>query len=170
MDRTMSAIPPPDGKVAAFHFSSDDLPKRDRLTAWREVFGRTVCGLDIAPITPSGFRSKATVCQLPGLGMLVGRTSGVELTHSKDLIADDDLSFATMVGPVTQWTASQLGRNPVLGPGDGCLMNNAEVGSMTLPTQTRFITFRVPAAAIAPLVPDIGAVVAKRVPAESEGL
>ena len=68
------------------------------------------------------------------------------------------------------WTASQLGRHPVLGAGDGVLMNNAEVGAMTLPQETRFLTFRVPVAAIAPLVPDVAAVVARRVPADCEAL
>jgi hypothetical protein len=28
-----------------------------------------------------------------------------------------------------KWTAFQRGRNPVLGPGDGVLMSNADVGS-----------------------------------------
>jgi AraC-like DNA-binding protein len=168
MDRTMSAMPPPDGRVTAFRFSTEDLPKRDRLRAWREVFGRTVCSLDIAPVTPDGFRSTATVCRIPGLGLLDGVTSGVGLTHSQDLIVDDDLSFAT--GPMPRWTASQLGRNPMLGPGDGCLMTNAEVGSMCLPSATRFTTFRVPVAAIRPLVHNVSACVARRIPAESEGL
>jgi AraC-like DNA-binding protein len=100
--------------------------------------------------------------------LLTGSTSGVRLTHSRELIADDDLSF--MTGPMPTWTASQLGRHPVLGAGDGVLMNNAEVGAMTLPQETRFLTFRVPVAAIAPLVPDVGAVVARRVPADCEAL
>ncbi|HEY4404442.1 MAG TPA: AraC family transcriptional regulator [Xanthobacteraceae bacterium] len=164
----MTAAAPPNHTVAAFRFSTDDIPERDRLTAWREVFGRTVCSLDIAPLTPKGFHSTATAFRLPGLGVLAGVTSGVDLTHSQDLIADDDLSF--MTGPMPKWTASQLGRNPVLGAGDGCLMNNAEVGSMCLPSATRFITFRVPVAAIKPLVHDVDACVAKRIPAASEGL
>jgi AraC-like DNA-binding protein len=158
----------PSGNVAMFRFSTSDFPKRERLTAWREIFSRTVCSLDIDPVTTDRFRSEATVCRLPGLGMLTGSTSAVRLTHSRELIADDDLSFAT--GPMPTWTASQLGRNPVLGAGDGILMNNAEVGAMTLPDETRFLTFRVPVAAIAPLVPDVGAVVARRVPADSEAL
>src|SRR5262249_2075529 len=73
-------------------------------------------------------------------------------------------------GPMPEWTASLLNRNPVLGPGVCCLTNNGEVGTMTLPAEPPFITFRVPAAAIAPLVPDLGAVVARRVPAESPAL
>src|SRR5262245_5417094 len=75
-----------------------------------------------------------------------------------------------MTGPMPEWTASVLNRNPVVGPGVGCLMNNAAVGTMTLPAETPFITFRVPAAAVAPLVPDLGAVVARRVLADSPAL
>ena len=164
----MSVTPPPAERVPIFRFSTDDFSGRESLTAWREIFGRTVCSLDIDPVMPERFRSEATVCQLHDLGVLKGSTSGVRLSHSKELIVDDDLSF--MTGPMPEWTASMLNRNPVLGPGDGCLMNNAEVGSMTLPAETPFITFRVPAAAIAPLVPDLGAVVARRVPAESPAL
>jgi AraC-like DNA-binding protein len=158
----------PNGNVPTFRFSTHDFPERERLTAWREIFGRTVCSLDIDPVTADPFRSEATACRVPGLGMLMGSTSGVRFTHSKELIADDDLSF--MTGPMPRWSASMLGRNPLLGRGDGVLMNNAEVGALTLPEQTPFLTFRVPVAAIAPLVPDIGAVVARRVPADSEAL
>jgi AraC-like DNA-binding protein len=49
-------------------------------------------------------------------------------------------------------------------------MWNAEVASMTLPSDGPFVTFRVPVAAIAPLVPDIGAVVARRIPADCGAL
>ncbi|HEX4555641.1 MAG TPA: helix-turn-helix domain-containing protein [Xanthobacteraceae bacterium] len=159
---------PPRQDVPTFRVSTADFPKRERLTAWREICGRTVCNLDIDPMTGDRFRAEATGWRLPGLGMLVGATSGVRFTHSRELIADDDLSFLT--GPMPKRTASQLGRNPMLGPGDGVLMNNAEVATMTLPQETRFLTFRVPVAAIAPLVPDVAAVVAKRVPSDSKAL
>jgi AraC-like DNA-binding protein len=171
MDRRMSEQPQrsrSNGNVPTFHVSTRDFPARERLTAWREIFGRTVCNLDIDPSTTERFRSEASGCRLPGLGLLTGSTSGVRLTHSQELIADDDLSF--MTGPMPTWTAAQLGRNPVLGAGDGVLMTNAEVGAITLPQETPFLTFRVPVAAIAPLVPDIGAVVARRVPADSQAL
>jgi AraC-like DNA-binding protein len=159
---------PPGQNVPTFHVSTAKFAKRERLTAWREIFGRTVCGLDIDPLTANQFGSEATGWRLPGLGLLTGSTSGVRLTHSRELIADDDLSF--MTGPMPTWTASQLGRHPVLGAGDGVLMNNAEVGAMTLPQETRFLTFRVPVAAVAPLVPDIGAVIARRIPADCGAL
>ncbi len=159
---------PPSDAIPIFRFSTDAFPERERLAAWREIFGRTVVNLDIAPRSPDGFHADATVCQLPGLGVLYAASAAVKLTHSRDLILDDDLSF--MAAPTCPYEASQHGRNPMLGPGEGVLMNNAEVGSIRLASASRFTTFRVPAAAIAPLVSDVGAAVARRIPAGSVAL
>jgi AraC-like DNA-binding protein len=161
-----SAAPP--AAALRLHFSTVHFSGRDRLAAWREIFGRTVCNLDIEPIEPERFNSEATACRLPGLGVMFGTTAPIRLNHTSDLILDDDLSF--MAAPAGRWTASQLGRNPLLHTGDGVLMSNADVGDMTLASNTRFTTFRVPRAAMAPLVPDIGSVIARRVPAASPPL
>jgi AraC-like DNA-binding protein len=163
-----SATPVSQDSLLTLRFSTDDYSEEDRLAAWREIFGRTVCQLDIAPLPAARFRSDSTIYALPGLGVLCGSCTGVRLSHTRELIADDELSF--MTGAMETWTASQLGRNPMLGPGDGVLMTNAEVGEMVLPTATRFTTFKVPANAIAPLVPDIGAAIARRVPSTSAEL
>jgi hypothetical protein len=138
----MAPATPIGSEVATFRFSSEDFSQRERLTAWREIFGRTVCSLDIEPLAGDRFRSDATVHARPGLGVLAGSSSAVHLSHSKNLIVDDDLSF--MTGSMPKWTAFQRGRNPVLGPGDGVLMSNADVGSMSLPDTATFITFKVP--------------------------
>lgn len=156
------------GETPILRFSTEELPERDRVGAWREIFGRTVVKLDIEPLPARQFYSENAICMLPGLGVLFGSCSAVHLSHPLQLAVDDDLSF--MTGRTGPWTASQLGRNPVLGTGDGVLMWNAEVGSMTLPSDGPFVTFRVPLNAIAPLVPDVGAVVARRVPADCEAL
>ncbi len=151
-----------------FHFSAKTFPKRQRVAAWREIFGRTVVNLDIEPIEPEFFFSDATVCRLPGLGILRGATAGIHMMHTRELIMDDDLSF--MAAPTCHWTASQVGREAVLEPGDGVLMNNAEVGSMTLGSDARFRTFSVPLLALAPLTSNLDAAVARRIPADNAAL
>ncbi len=168
MDRTLSGTNLPGDGAPILQFSTGDFPERDRLGAWRDIFGRTVVKLEIEPLNEGPVHSEAKGCALPGLGLLTGSCSAVHLIHPRELIVDDELSF--MVGPQGQWTASQLGRDPVLGSDDGVLMANGEVGAMTLPSGARFATFKVPAPAIAPLVPDLGAVIARRVPAETEAL
>jgi AraC-like DNA-binding protein len=164
----MPRKPPPSDAIPIFRFSTDAFPERERISAWREMFGRTVVNLDIEPLNAEGFRAEATVCQLPGLGVLRASSAAVQLTHSRELIVDDDLSF--MAAPTCPYAASQHGRNPVLDPGDGVLMNNAEVGSMRLASLSCFTTFRVPEAAIAALVSDLGAAIARRIPAGNGAL
>ena len=151
-----------------FRFCTGDLPRCDRLSAWRDIFGRTVCSVDIDPVTPAWFRSEATVCRAPGLGILMGSTAGARLTHASETVADGGLCL--MTGPMREWTVSQRGRNLVLGPGDGVLMSNADVWTMMLPVETRLVVLRVPAAAMAALVFDIDMAVARRIPGESNAL
>jgi AraC-like DNA-binding protein len=164
----MSVKRPSSDAVPVFAFSTEVFPERERLEAWREIFGRTVAKLDIEPLGPNGFRAEATVCQLPGLGVLRASSAPAHMVHSRDMIVDGDLWF--MAAPTCQWTASQLGRNLVLGPGDGVLMNNAEPGTMTLASTSWFTTFRVPAAAIAPLVSNLKAAVGRLIPAGNAAL
>jgi len=159
---------PPSDAIPIVRFSTDAFPERDRVGAWREVFGRTVVKLDIEPLNRNGFHAEATVCQVPGLGVLRASSPAVRSSLPRELIADDDVSF--MAAPTCAYTASQLGRNAVLGPGDGVLMSNADVGSLTLASECRFTTFRVPRAAIAPLVPDLGAAFARRIRAGNAAL
>lgn len=156
------------GEPPQYHFSASAFPARQRLTAWREIFGRTVVNLDLEPLEPATFFSEAAVCQLPGLGILHGETAGIHMKHTRELILNDDLSF--MAAPTCHWTASQIGREAVLEPGDGVLMNNAEVGSMTLGSDARFRTFRVPLQALTVLTSNLDAVVARRIPADNAAL
>jgi AraC-like DNA-binding protein len=161
----MSGSPAP---APVFQFSTKAFASRERLAAWREVFGRTVCSLDIEAVEPESFFSDATVCQLPELGVLFATGGAMNLLHTRELIVDDDISF--MAAPTCHSTASQLGRTAELEAGAGVLMTNAEVGSIRLASSSRFVTFRVPRAAIAPLVTDLDAAVARRIPADDPAL
>ena len=164
----MPEVPVSSAPLPMFQFSTKVLAERERLAAWREVFGRTVCSLDIEPLEPASFCSEAIVYQLPGLGVLFATSSAVELAHTRKLIVDDDMSF--MAAPTCPYTASQLGQTVELEAGAGVLMSNAEVGGMKLARSSRFVTFRVPRAAMTPLVPDLDASVARRISADNPAL
>ena len=141
------------GAPPVFQFSTDAFSQRERITAWRELVGRSIVNVDIEPLDAGRLRAEATACLLPGLGLIFAYSDAHRCIHPRALIKDDDLSF--MAVSASRWTASQLGRHPTLGPGEGVLMSNADVGSMTL-AASRFAAFAVPRAAIAALVPDWG--------------
>src|SRR6266508_6401762 len=56
----MAPKPPPLDAVPIFRFSTDAFLQRERVAAWREIFGRTVVNLDIEPLNPDGFHAEAT--------------------------------------------------------------------------------------------------------------
>src|SRR6266511_1649383 len=55
----MAPKPPPLDAVPIFRFSTDAFLQRERVAAWREIFGRTVVNLDIEPLNPDGFYAEA---------------------------------------------------------------------------------------------------------------
>lgn len=150
-----------------FRFSTDDYPAHVRAEAWRELFGRTIVRADIEPLQPDAFRAEATAYQFTGLGVMFATTSAVRQGNSHELIASDDLSFAT---PTCRYSISQIGREPNVGPGDGVLLSNSDIGKVTLSANCRFTALSVPRAAILPLVPDLGAALVRPVPAGSPAL
>jgi AraC-like DNA-binding protein len=168
--RTLDELdqPPANGLQLA-RFSTEAYRAPERTSAWREVFGRTVLRIDIAPLSEK-FRAEARAACWPGFGVIYASTSAAHQANSRALIANDDLSFGRisfMANPSRRWRASQLGRNAELSAGDGVLMSNGDVGSITLPSDCRYATFSIPASALKPLVPDIGAWFAHRVPGAS---
>jgi hypothetical protein len=56
----MAPKPPPLDAVPIFRFSTNAFLQRERVAAWREIFGRTVVNLDIEPLNPDGFHAEAT--------------------------------------------------------------------------------------------------------------
>lgn len=148
-----------DVQIAAF--STDAFPERERVAAWREAFGRTLLNIDIAPQSPENFRASATIVHSPALGLMRASTSAAHQWNSSDLITNDNICFGVVSG--CQWGASQLGRSADVSSGDGVLMSNGDVGTITLPDECQYVVFSVPKPSIAPLVPDIGALFARGV-------
>jgi len=156
------------GEPQAFHFTTDAYREHERVAAWREAFGRTLLNIDIAPRSPDGFHASATLFRFADLGVVHASTSPVTQCNSKSLITNDDISFGGVIDG--RWDASQLGRSEDMHAGDCVLLSNADVGALTLPDECRYTVFSVPRAALAPLVPDLGALFARRVPAATPAL
>ncbi|AMN41548.1 AraC family transcriptional regulator [Rhodoplanes sp. Z2-YC6860] len=151
-----------------FQFSTDAFRKHERVSAWREAFGRTLLNIDIAPKSPEDFRASATMFRVADLGLIRASTSAADQCNSPSLITNDNVCFGGVMD--TQWSATQLGRSAEFSAGDAVLMSNCDVGALTFPDECRYTVFALPRALVAPLVPDLGAVFARRIPAESPAL
>lgn len=157
-----------EGAARAFQFSTDAYREHERVSAWREVFGRTLLNIEITPKSPAEFRASATIFRSAALGVLRASTSPVEQSNSRSLITNDDVTFGWVLSQ--RWGVSQLGRSAELSLGDGVLLSNGDVGGLTFPEQCHYVAFSLPKSALTPLVPNIGDLFARGVPASNPAL
>lgn len=154
---------PAQRQTRAFEFSTDRYREHERIAAWREVFGRTLLHLDFTPRSLEPFRAKARIFRTPTLRVLRASSSVADQGMSKSLINSDDISFVWLLSLRSK--AYQLGRDEAAAFGDGVLMSHDDVGSIAFQGESRYIALAMPRALLAPLVPDMGALFARPVPA-----
>src|SRR5689334_5885426 len=77
----------------AFGFSTDAFREHERVAAWRELFGRTILNIDVAPRSSESFRASATIFHSPSLGVIRASTSPADQSNTKSMITNDNVSF-----------------------------------------------------------------------------
>jgi AraC-like DNA-binding protein len=151
------------------HFSTDALPERDRTAIWHDVFGRHIVEAQFEPIANARYFHEATLRSLPGLSLITSTCGGFRAERTRKIVAegDDDLIFTVN----TEGTAyaSQLGRETPIAAYESVLLSSADIGAIAYPERARFVAFRIPRKTLAPVVSDIEAVLARRLP-RSEAL
>ncbi len=138
---------------AALRFSTEDFAERERIEAWRELFGRTICAAEIEPLADATFRSNIVLRDLGGLGVASGYCSGARYWRPASLVAGDDLIF--VVNHTGTDRANMLGREALVHAGEAVLVTMEAVGGVVNKAPTHFTTMRFPRAALAYALPDI---------------
>ena len=131
--------------------SNADLPDRNRREIMHEMYSRTVFRSDLEPRKGVPFRFDVKLYSLPDLGVASASLSECRTFHRLEHGCDDDLIFnLTLEGGRT---VSQRGREVMLQAGEAVL---ASVDPVVTTMQTsRFLSFRLPRARLAPLVGDL---------------
>ena len=57
------------------HISTRDLPEKNRLATWREIYGRGIANVDIEPIGDEPFQADVTFNLLPNVSIAAGSRS-----------------------------------------------------------------------------------------------
>jgi hypothetical protein len=123
--------------VSVFHFCADDFAKRERLSAWQELLGRKVLGMETEPLPSRPFHFDMKLYALSGLSLMVGRGSGIYLHRTKKLINNDNFSFAFAIGCSDPWCLSQFGREATADAGDAIAMSHGAVATSSVPQSGR---------------------------------
>ncbi len=161
---------PPTGKTAVLKFSTDDLPARDRITIWREVFARSVVKVDLEPLGEGPFRSESLVRALPDVTVRCSSASAAEVRRTKPLVADGDDNFILSIIKKGQMVATQADREVVLDNGGAYLWSNASTGVSRNPTAMDLVTVSLTRRSLSAVVADLDNTTMRLVPASSEAL
>jgi AraC-like DNA-binding protein len=146
-------------------FTSDQLPQRDRLAIWREVFGREVFRIDIEAAPDSQFVADVTVHALPGLTLLSGTLgAGVHARRTPELISDANGDLLFIVNRVGRISVSQRGQDRSLDGGDAALGSLGEVGGIFRETAGESFSLQIPRATLAPLITNLDDAVMRPIP------
>jgi AraC-like DNA-binding protein len=165
----MTPMAAPAGGASTFRFSTNDLPRRDRTAAFRELYGRKVLRLEIEPLPDHPFHTNFAARMLPGLGIVCGRSSPFRAGRTRGLLADGNdgliLQIATSPG-----VASQFGRQVDIGPRDAVLLSSSDVGSFTFASDAKILALSLSRQALAPLLADPHSAIAHPLRHDTEAL
>ena len=144
------------------HFSTDDIAPRDRIAAWRALIFQSSLDVEIAPADEMPFRATATVRQLPGLRILSGTSPAATYRRSMTNIEADDITL--QFGSADYAAASLHRRETEIARYDAFLLPCGDRATIHAPQESRFVALRLPRAAIAQSIADLGDTYCKRIP------
>jgi AraC-like DNA-binding protein len=152
---------------ASLHFSTRDLPPAKRVPALRELFDKSV-RLEID--AQAGHAVEMTMHVAPGLRrakMLSALTA--RLTRPASMLADGEDTVCLMMKTGGHMALTQRQQEGVPQVGDGVLLVYREPAVLQF-VDTTYLSVRVPFAALAPLVSNVGAAAARRIPGDIEAM
>jgi AraC-like DNA-binding protein len=159
------------GDFSAFRFSTDDLPERDRMAIWHEVFGRQIVKVQFQALPETRFFHTTMFRRMPGLSLAFVECSGFDSERTRQLIGDDgsdDLVLAINTGGLAY--ASQFGRETPLEGFDAALLASADVCAVRYPASARYTLITVPREAIISMAKNPEAIAGQRLRNDNEAL
>jgi AraC-like DNA-binding protein len=151
-----------------FRFSTDDLPERDRVAAFRELFGRKMAGIEFEALDHP-FHADITLRGMSGFNLASVNHSRLRLGRTSALLADSNDALVLQIS-TAGGLASQFGREVVVEPGEGILLSNADVSAFTCSSAAECVVLSLPREDIRPMLGDLDCVLVRRVPRDSEAL
>jgi AraC-like DNA-binding protein len=152
------------------HYATAELPMRDRVPFWRDVFAKKVVQVDIEPEVDIPFEASAAMRLLPGIGILSPcHSTPAHLRRTAGLVADGDDSVAILVNLGGRIVGYQREREAALAAGDAMVFLHAEPAGMRC-SRTSYMSVLVPHKVAAGSMRDVEAAAMLRIPADNEAL
>jgi len=128
------------------NFSTDHVPERERISYWREHYGKVILRVDLEPARDMAFQAQMSSMTLPGLLLMEASASPMAVTRSSEYLADGNDDLIIAINRTGSAIVSSRGQQQILGPHDAILLSGAEAASFHRTTLGRSFTLRVPRA------------------------
>jgi AraC-like DNA-binding protein len=156
----------PLGKMA--RFSTHDFPERERIEAYREIYGRTIVKHDIKPIGDQPFHFDALLYDMPGLGIAWSRFSPCLRSHGGHHNDSDHLIVG--IGRSGSCVVQQRDREAAIGAGEAVLTSSVDPAAVAITSPSESVSIRIPRAVLRSRVDDLDARVSRRIQRPTGGL
>jgi AraC-like DNA-binding protein len=149
-------------------FSSDMLPEQERLSAARDIYGRTILRHDIEPLCDHPFGFDAMLYAAPEIGFVSATVSPIRATRTAAHIDSDDIVLTINLagGRVVR----QRGREATIGAGEAVLTTSADPLVVDVHSTSRVVALRIPLDVLRPSVADLDASLVRVIPRGAETL
>jgi AraC-like DNA-binding protein len=137
------------------NFSTDHLPERDRISYWREHYGKIILRVDIEPARDMAFAAQMSSITLPGLQLMEASASPITITRSGEFLADGNNDIILAINRTGSAVVTSRGQEQTLRPHEAVMLSGAEAASFRRTTVGRSFTLRVPRAILESAVPNI---------------
>ena len=136
-------------------FSTRNMPEKERVPYWREVFGRHVIRVDFTPRSDTLFEAEASLWAVPGLrAHWSGYKGAAQLRRTTELISQKDEDVALLIDRRGSIRWSQRGAEIQLARSSAVLVLHAEPAEMLFP-RANYMAVMAPLRAIAPLTRNV---------------
>jgi len=152
------------------HISTSDLPEKNRLALWREIYGRGIANVDIEPIGDEPFHAEVSFNLLPNVSIAAGSRSPAHYRATPELLRGGRDIIALSVLRSGAASATQFGQELISGVGSASVLAPTEPSTSTMLTRGSFITIALSRPTIAALAPDYTQAFGRPIPSGSAAL
>jgi AraC-like DNA-binding protein len=156
--------------VSCVHFSTRNLPKRERVPFWCEFFGRNVIRTRIEVASRVRFDAQGTLWSAPGLRVhMSSYSAGASVLRPRELISAHDDNIALLIDCSGTAVFSQAGHQVALERGGGVVVLQSEPALMVFP-RVCYMAVMAPLKALRPFTRCIEDRAGHHIPSNTEAL
>jgi AraC-like DNA-binding protein len=148
-------------------FTTDALPERQRLSVWREEFGRAIVRTDIEPLTDEPVQAEATLGELLEFRWLNFQGSPMRFHRTRSMAAIGDDYIGLIINRDHGSPLSHRNRDLTLNYGDACAVLTFEPGMIG---SRGHLSLLFPRASLTSRLKKIADLTANRIPADADAL